>query len=259
MLRSKNLAAASLLAVACFAGQCALAQQPAPTPFSGRTISATGRGTVTVEADSARIVVVLNSEGSFAQDAMAAQKLKLKRLVEALRGAGISEGDITMASPQFTPRFASQNLILSSGAPPQNGAPAQPMTQPVRTPLQPKRDGFQVASTVTIKTRDLDNVGALVDLISDNTDNHVPTIAFFVSDPKTALDEARRKAFDEAERLAGLAAERAHVRLGGVRSVRDAPVSAQFSEMLAAAAAANPNAMTQNVSTALEVQWDAEP
>jgi len=41
----------------------------------------------------------VNSEGSFAQDAMATQKLKLKRLVEALRGVGISEADITMASP----------------------------------------------------------------------------------------------------------------------------------------------------------------
>ena len=85
---------------------------------------------------------------------------------------------------------------------------------------------------MTIKTRDLENLGALVDVIGDNTDNHVPTIAFFVAEPKASLDEARRKAFDEAERLAGIEAERAHLKLGGVRSVRDAPLNLQFSEIL---------------------------
>ncbi|MGC1576667.1 MAG: SIMPL domain-containing protein, partial [Beijerinckiaceae bacterium] len=242
----KHFIAASLLVVACLAGRFALADEAAPSQPSGRTISATGRGTVTAEADSARIMVAVNSEGSFAQDAMTAQKLKLKRLVEALRGAGILERDITLAPLLFTPRFASQNLVPSQ------------MSQPVR--VQPKRDGFQVATTVTIKTRDLENLGALVDVIGDNTDNHVPTIAFFVAEPKASLDEARRKAFDEAGRLAGIEADRAHLKLGGVRSVRDAPLNLQFYEILAAnATAGNPNAMPQSFSVSLEVQWDAEP
>jgi uncharacterized protein len=245
LIRPKNFLAISLLAVACLAGRFALADEPAPSHPSGRTFSATGRETVSADADSARIVVAVNSEGSFAQDAMATQKLKLKRLVEALRGVGISEADITMASPQFTPRFASPNLVSSQ------------MTQPVR--VQPKRDGFQVATTVTIKTRDLENLGALVDVIGDNTDNHVPTIAFFVAEPKGSLDEARRKAFDEAERLARIEAERVHLKLGGVRSVRDAQAN-QFSEILAASAAAgNANGMMQSFSVSLEVEWDAEP
>jgi uncharacterized protein YggE len=259
LIRPKNLLATSLLAVACLAGRFASADEPAPAQHSGRTITAVGRGTVSAEADSARMVVVVNSEGSFAQDAMAAQKLKVKRLVEALRGAGISEADITTAPPQFTPRFASPNLVPAPPAAPQTNALAQPVPQPVRAPVQAKRDGFQVSTTVTSKTRNLENLGTVVDLIADNADNHVPTIAFFVADPKSALDEARRKAFDEAERLAALEAERAHLKLGGVRSVRDATLN-QFSDILAASAAVgNANAMTQSFTAGLEVQWDAEP
>jgi uncharacterized protein len=252
------LLAIAVLAGAGFVHRPAIADEAASAQHSGRTISATGRAAISAEADSARIAVVINSEGSFAQDAWAAQKPKLKRLTEALRGAGISEGNITAAAPQFTPRFVSPSIIPSAQMAPQPN-PNQAMAQTVRTPVQPKRDGFQVATTVTIKTRELENLGAVVDLIADNTDNHVSTITFFVADPKSSLDEARRKAFDEAERLAALEAERAHLKLGGVRSVRDAQVN-QFSEVLAASAAAgNPNAMTQSFSVSLEVQWDAEP
>ncbi len=226
----KSWIVSAALAVACIFGHPAGAEEVSPAQRSGRTISATGRGTVTAEADSVRMVVVVNSEGSFAQDAMAAQKVKLKRLVETLRAAGISEGDITTAPPQFIPR-----------------------------PAQAKRDSFQVSTQVSSKTRNLENIGTIVDLIADNADNHVPTIAFFVADPKSALDEARRKAFDEAERLATLEAERAHLKLGAVRSVRDATLN-QFSDILAASAAAgNANAMTQSFTVGLEVQWDAEP
>jgi len=250
--RPKNLSMASLLLIACFAGERAFAQQPGPAQLPGRTISATGRGSATAEADTARMTVVVNSEGSFAQDALASQKQKLKRLVEALRGAGISEGDINMTPAQFTPRFVSPNLIPSPAATPQQlNAAAQGNGQP--RPLQANRNGFQVATTVTVKSRDLDNLGALVDLVSDNTDNHVPTIALFVADPRPLLDEARRKAFDEAERLAGLAAERAHLKLGQVRSVQYTPANVTFPELAASAATGS-----QAFAATLEVQWDAE-
>ncbi|MBW0004621.1 MAG: SIMPL domain-containing protein [Hyphomicrobiales bacterium] len=249
---------ASLLLIACFAGERAFAQQPGPAQLPGRTISATGRGSATAEADTARMTVVVNSEGSFAQDALASQKQKLKRLVEALRGVGISEGDINMTPAQFTPRFVSPPLLPSPVATAQLNAPAQGNGQP-RAP-QANRNGFQVASTVTLKSRDLDNLGALVDLVSDNTDNHVPTIAFFVTDPKPLLDEARKKAFDEAERLGALEAERAGLKLGRVRSVRDLPANLQISEILVAGAATgNSNGAQQNFTATLEVQWDAEP
>ena len=259
MIRPKNLLVTLLLAVACLAGRFALADEPGPAQHSGRTISATGRGTVSAEADSVRMVVVVNSEGSFAQDAMAAQKVKLKRLVEALRGAGISEGDITTAPPQLIPRFVSPNLVPSPPAAPQTNPPAQPMTPAGARAGSGEKGRLSGVDQVTSKTRNLENLGAVVDLIADNADNHVPTIAFFVADPKSALDEARRKAFDEAERLAGIEAERAHLKLGGVRSVRDATLN-QFSDILAASAAAgNANAMTQSFTVGLEVQWDAEP
>ncbi|MBV8427540.1 MAG: SIMPL domain-containing protein, partial [Hyphomicrobiales bacterium] len=209
--RRKSLIAIGL-AASCLAGLRVAAQDRSLLEHAGHTISVTGRGTVKAEADVARITFWLSSEGSFAQDALAAQKLKTKHVVDALRGAGISESDIGIGIPQFAPRF-SPGIVITPAAPPQAGASVS-AAQPARTLAQ--QNGFRVTSLLTITTVELDNLGVLVDLVTDSADNRAPTITYSVSDSSSARDEARRKGFDDSERLAKLAAERAHVRLGQV-------------------------------------------
>jgi uncharacterized protein YggE len=278
LIRPKNLLATLLLAVACLSGRHAVADEPAPAQLSGHTITAVGKGMVSAAVDTAQLTVAVTAEGSLAQDAMDAQRVKLKRLVEMLHAAGVADGAISVAPAQLTARFAPPAPFAALGVPPiavqsqpvtNTGAPAPtPPARPV-VPAPPKRDGFRTSTTVTIKTHDLSNLGILTDHIADNADNQAPTMAFIIDDPEKFIDEARQKAFDNAEHIARLEAERAHLKLGQVRSVRDAPPPTPFTDFgdRANAAAANSNQGMmfitlkgpQSISVAIEVQWDAEP
>jgi uncharacterized protein YggE len=269
LIRSKNLLATSLLAIACLAGRFALADEPARAQLSGRTITAVGRGTVSAEVDTAQLTVAVTAEGSFAQDAMDAQRVKLKRLVDTLHAAGIADGAISVAPAQLTARFVPPAPFAALGVPPiavqsqpvtNTGAPAPtPPAHPV-VPTPPKRDGFRSSATVTIKTRDLANLGTLTDHIADNADNQVPTTTFIVADPEKFIDEARQKAFENAEHIARLEALRAHLKLGPVRFVHDAPAQYLLAEIFKSySTPANLNGIAQSVSVTIEAQWDAEP
>jgi uncharacterized protein len=122
---------------------------------------------------------------------------------------------------------------------------------------------------VTIKTRDLAILGTLTDHIADNVDNQAPTMAFIIDDPEKFIDEARQKAFDNAEHIARLEAERAHLKLGPVRFVRDAAApnpSPDLTNFLNTPGAGNNQGTMiitlkspQSFTVAVEVQWDAEP
>jgi hypothetical protein len=228
----------------------------------GRTVTATGRGTVSAEVDAALLTVALTAEGSFAQDAMDADAGKVKRLVKALHEGGTADGDVSSSPVRITPRLVPS--ISSSNA--QGGiAISGQQTIPAA-----KRAGFLASSSVTIKTRDLSSLGALVDRLGDYAESDALSVSYEVEGRQKFVDEARQRAFDDAEHIAHLEADRAHLKLSQVRSIRDA-------------AAQNPPTDTNNIvntpgilgnqgkmfitlkggpqsfSAALEVEWNVEP
>lgn len=89
----------------------------------------------------------------------------------------------------------------------------------------PKVTGYQAQNTVTVRVRDLDRLGAMLDGLVSAGANEIYGIAFGLQDPQAAEDEARRAAIAEAVRRAGIMAEAAGVKLGPIIAITDAQAS----------------------------------
>jgi uncharacterized protein YggE len=77
------------------------------------------------------------------------------------------------------------------------------------------------SNVVTIRARDLDRLGALLDAVVTTGANQLNSLTFGLSDPQPATDEARKRAVADARARAALYAEAAGVALGPILSITE--------------------------------------
>lgn len=162
-----------------------------------RTISLTGHGEVRSVPDVATVTSGVASEAATASEALAANTQAMNAIFTALKDAGIAEKDIQTSNFMVQPRY---NY-------PENKAP-----EPA---------GYVVSNNVTITARKIDGLGALLDKLVQAGSNQINGIAFSVSEPDAALDEARKRAVEDATRKARLYAGAAGVTLGPVVTISE--------------------------------------
>jgi uncharacterized protein YggE len=176
----------------------ALAQE-VPAAVQAAVLTVTGEGSVAAAPDMATISVGVISRGEAAAEALSANNAQVAALLDLLAAAGIEARDIQTSGLNLGPIYA------ASGP---NGG-----DQVV--------SGYQVSNMVTVRVRDLDGLGALLDRIVGAGANQLNGIGFGLADPGPIEDRAREKAVAEALRKAGLLAEAAGMKLGGIRSVTE--------------------------------------
>jgi uncharacterized protein len=191
------------------AAPAALAQ-PAPPPsphaHQAATFTLSGQGIASAAPDMAVLTSGVVSQDETARGALDANNAAMEKLVAALRAAGIESRDIQTSGFSVQPRYIY----------PQGGDTAQ----------APKITGYEVRNAVTAKVRDLDNLGAILDKAVTEGSNQVDALAFDISDKAALLDEARRKAFEDARGKAQKFADAAGVKLGRLRELSDENVNA---------------------------------
>jgi uncharacterized protein len=189
------LHAAALAAAALVASQVE-AQQPASPP-QGRIV-VTGTGSVHVPPDIAQIRSGVTTRATTVKEASDANAKLMATIIMTLVDSGIARTDIQTA------RFAIQGVY----------APAQPG-------VEPKLTGYSVSNQVTVTIRQIANLGDILDRLASAGATDVGNIAFLVSDPSKALDQAREDAIADARRKAELYARAAGANLGRVMSITE--------------------------------------
>jgi uncharacterized protein YggE len=162
-----------------------------------RTISLTGHGEVRSVPDVATVTSGVASEAATASEALAANTQAMNAIFTALKDAGIAEKDIQTSNFMVQPRY---NY-------PENKAP--------------ELAGYVVSNNVTITARKIDGLGALLDKLVQAGSNQINGIAFSVSEPDAALDEARKRAVEDATRKAKIYAGATGVTLGPVVTISE--------------------------------------
>jgi hypothetical protein len=162
-----------------------------------RTISLTGHGEVRVAPDMASVTIGVASQADTAQEALAANTAAMNAVMNALKAAGIAARDIQTSNFSVQPRYDYDN--------------AQP----------PRLAGYDVSNTVNVTVRDLASLGGLLDRMVQAGSNQIHGIAFEVSKPELAQDNARNSAVADAKRKAALYAQALSVQLGDVLSVSE--------------------------------------
>ncbi len=168
-------------------------------------ITASGRGEVSITPDRATVLVSVESRAASAAAAASANSAKMSAVLEALRGAGLAQGDITTS--MYTVGQDPRSFRVPTATP---GVPTIPAE-------------FLARNAVRANVRRTDDVGKVIDAALAAGATSIASVQF--SSPTT--DEARRNAISmavaQAQKDADALARAAGGTLGRLLSMSSTP------------------------------------
>ncbi|TYC55701.1 SIMPL domain-containing protein [Rhodobacterales bacterium] len=196
----RNAFLAAGLAVA-IAGSPAQAQDSGVQEIASRgTITMDGQGSVAVSPDMGVISASVVTTADTTEKALSENNALIGKVISAMKEQGIESRDIRTNGFNIFPRYdRSEN---------KDGG-------------QPKIVGYEVRNGIEMKVRDLAKLGDLISSAVDNGANAIDSVRFEVSEPDEKLDEARKRAVEEARHKAEIFASAAGVELGTIVSITE--------------------------------------
>jgi uncharacterized protein YggE len=246
---SKNALAVFCSAALLAFSPLAQAQAQAANERPHRILSLTGTGEVKARPDTASINSGVTSNAKTAQEALAANSAAMNKLFRELKAAGIADRDLQTSNFSIAPQYKPYD-------------PKNPL------PAQQRIVGYQVSNGVTVRVRDLDKLGRLIDQMTMAGANQMNGISFFVDKTDNLMEEARRKAMVDVRRKADLYADGLGVKLKRVLTIsesvsRPGPRPMRAGRVMSMAKsdareAAPVAAGEQSLSIRLSVKWELE-
>jgi uncharacterized protein YggE len=159
-------------------------------------ITVAGRGSVFGAPDVALLTLGVEAQAATVGEARTQAAQRMDAMVQSLKDGGVADEDIQ------TTRFS---------------------VQPQYDFVEGRQElrGFLVSNVATVKIREIDNTGALIDeaLAAGGDLARVEQLSFTIDDPTALENEARTKAVQDARARAETLAEAAGVELGDARSI----------------------------------------
>lgn len=166
----------------------------AETPRGGITVN--GVGTVTSVPDEASFTIGVQSQGSTAREALAANSEQMRRVIAALRSAGVDKDDVKTQDVSVSANYADEGRI----------------------------DGYNARNSVLVTIRDLAQAGKVLDAASNAGANEVYGPMLSRSDEDKLQAKALRGAVEDARNKAEALAQAAGVQLGRVTAITEGSV-----------------------------------
>ncbi|QJF53129.1 SIMPL domain-containing protein [Roseobacter ponti] len=165
-----------------------------------RTIHTSGVGSVAEVPDMAEVSIGATHEALTAAAALGATSEDLRAVLDVLEAAGIAPRDIATGSVTVQP-------VRSRGD--------QSQTEP------PRITGFQASNTLSVRVRDIAQVGRVLDAAVQDGANTFNGLRFSFQDPEPLQDRARAAAVRDAMRRAAQLAAASGVTLGPVLKITE--------------------------------------
>jgi hypothetical protein len=160
-------------------------------------MTVSGTGEVAAAPDMATISLGVTTEGMEAAEAMRRNSEAMTAVLAAVAAAGVAERDVQTSALSVSPRWE----------PPRPNETA------------PRVSGFVATNIVTVRVRDLDALGGVLDAVLGEGANTLNGLSFGVADDTALRDAARQAAVADAARKARVLAEAAGVTLGPVTEI----------------------------------------
>lgn len=198
-----------------------------------RRITVLGEGRVEAVPDMATLSLGVVSEARTAREAIDENSGSMAAVLERLRSEGIAETDLQTSNFSVSPRYDHRN---SSG--------------------ENRIIGFVAQNMLSVRVRDLERLGAILDLVADVGANSFQGLRFSLQEPGPVEDAARAAAVAEGRRIAELYAAAGGVTLGALMRLSDVvvaqpgPVMMMQAERMAADGASVPMAAGEVTFTA---------
>ena len=188
---NKTLVAALLIGAALSPSAAAAQQSTINQTIAGTRLDINATGEVTRVPDLAVISAGVVSRAATASAALRDTAAKMDRVLAALRRAGVESRDVQTTSVSLSPEYR------------------YPRDQ------APQLTGYTASNTVTVRFRDLDKTGKILDALVAEGANQINGPNLVVDKPEAALDEARARAV-----AIGRARAEMYARALGLRLVR---------------------------------------
>tara|TARA_R110000823_G_scaffold210224_11_gene340530 strand:+ start:1231 stop:1956 length:726 start_codon:yes stop_codon:yes gene_type:complete len=168
-----------------------------------RRIVVTGSGSAEVAPDMALLTLTVNREAPTARAAVTENSKAMAEVIAAMRKLGVAERDLQTAAFSIQPRYTHVPRVAGSH-------------EDTR-----KFVGYTVRNTLNVRLRDISKVGEALDQSVTLGVNEGGNIAFANDDPSAALEQARKKAVENATAKARTLAAAAQVTLGQVMEISE--------------------------------------
>jgi hypothetical protein len=201
-------------------------------PASNQHITVTATGTVKHVPDQAQLSFSVVSQAGVAKDAMAANSADTRKVIDALKQAGVDAKDIQTQDVSLQPRYRSNSSTI---------------------------EGFTASNSVTV-TSGIEKAGALVDAGVSAGANQVSGPSLGIADQDALYREALKDAVATAKLKAQAIADAAGVGVGRVTNVVEGesdggPIMYQAAAMKAADSAAPVEPGQQEIQASVTVTF----
>ncbi len=180
-------------------------------------ITVNGEGSVFAVPDMAVITMGASSESETAKEAMDQTSDITAAILDQLAQAGVAARDIQTSDLSLNPLWSNRSSSDS----------------------RPRIDGYQASNRVTVRVRELANLGIILDAVLSDGANQLGGLQFTLSEPEPLMNEARVKAVADARARAELFANAAGVELGPLLSLSESGARAPRPEMFGMARSAD--------------------
>ncbi|MCR4269081.1 SIMPL domain-containing protein [Nitratireductor sp. ZSWI3] len=178
-----------------------IAAVPAIAEESAPKIVVTGEGEAAVSPDMAVLTLAVLREGETAREALDANNEAMASVIAAMKEDGIEARDLQTGGLSINPRYIYPDE--------KNGEKS------------PRIVGYEVSNALTVRIRDLDKVGTVLDRSVTLGVNQGGGLTFTNDDPSATLTEARKRAVADAMDKAKTLAEASGVTLGKVMQISE--------------------------------------
>jgi len=196
--KASQLFIATFASLFIFSAQNSFADDKQPA-----TISLTGTGSVSIAPDMAIVSFGVIKEAKTARAALDENNAAMASILKAMEENGIERKDLQTSGFNIQPKYF------------------YPKRKPNREQPAPEITGYRVANNLTIRIREIDKAGEILDLSVTLGINSGGNIQFTNSDTSAVLKEARIKAVKDAVEKAQTLAGAADVKLGDILSISE--------------------------------------
>jgi uncharacterized protein len=218
--------------VAAFAGVGRPERAASAGAAGARTITVTGMGAVTVVPNRAAFSFGVTTQGRTAAAALAENGAEMRKVIAALKDAGIAGADVQTQSVSLSPRYSNDGETIL---------------------------GYTASNSVSATAKDINRAGSIVDAAVAAGANQVSGPSLTRADTAALYRQALKAAIGDARAKAFAIAAASHARLGAVRSVVEgstAPVPVPLAAKAAAPTEATPvQPGTQQVDATVTVEF----
>jgi uncharacterized protein YggE len=167
-----------------------------PTDAAPGTISVTGSGSVDTTPDTATTSFGVQTQGSDAREAMRNNSEAMRKVIDALKNAGVEPKDLQTQYVSLNPRYDNQGRVIV---------------------------GYDASNSVSATVRKLADVGSVIDAAIGAGANNVSGPSLSRGESDKLYRDALAKAVADAKAKAEVLAHEAGVSVGAVQSMTESP------------------------------------